>query len=290
MKITLPPRLYSSRRTRAVSRRLLLASLASFVASLSGANGLLAQDPEPLVTDRPDRTESTHSIPAGFAQFEVGWTYIGNESMGETRGSHSLPEALLRVGIGGGFEARVGFSGFIFEDGSVAGTTASDTHDSGAGDTSLGLKLEVARWTGGRIAVLGSASLPTGADGFSSQRVDPAFLLLVSHPLGDRFGVGYNVGLRWATESDASGDLDTQLEAPYSLSLGVAVTDRLSAFLEGFGAFGLDSNRPAEHSLDSGFVLLLTNVYQLDVSGGVGLNEAADDWFIGAGFSVRVPG
>ncbi len=242
----------------------------------------------PLVTDRPDQTESTESLPSGFVQVEVGWTFVRDRDRTETLEHHALPQSLVRVGLGRGLEARFGFSGFAFEKRSVPGEPGSEA--SGAGDGELGFKLELVQWSDGQLALLGGVSIPFGQSGFSSGRLDPSFRLLLSHPLGERVSVGYNAGLAWTTESLAPCCSNRQLAAPYTVALGVGLTDRLSAFVESFGAFGLNENRGAVHSFDGGVTLLVSRALQLDLYAGRGLNEAAEDWFIGSGFSFRLPG
>jgi len=266
------------------------------LAALLGAATVTGQTPDPILTDRPDQTESAESVPAGFVQIELGWTFARTENATEAQENHSLPQMLLRMGLGHGLEARAGFSGFVFEERSAPGVSGENTGGSGestrvsgAGDAEIGLKLEVARWAGGQVALLGGVSLPVGRDEFSSQRVDPSFRVLVAHPLGERLSLGYNVGLAWATESDMACCLDTGIAAPYTLSLGVGLTDRLGAFVESFGAFGLSDGGGAVHSADGGFTFLLSRAFQVDVNAGVGLNEAAEDWFIGGGFAFRLP-
>ena len=45
----------------------------------------------------------------------------------------------------------------------------------------------------------------------------------------------------------------------------------------------------ASHSLDGGFTFLASDALQFDINVGVGLNEAAEDWFVGGGFAFRLP-
>ena len=47
--------------------------------------------------------------------------------------------------------------------------------------------------------------------------------------------------------------------------------------------------RADRHLLDAGATFLMIPNVQLDASGGIGLNSAAEDWFAGVGLSVRVP-
>ena len=241
---------------------------------------VVAQDPGSIVTDRPDQTESAESIPPGFIQFELGWTFTREEKGNETQENHALPETLLRVGMGRGLEARVGFSGFVFENQFETGESQQNTHTSGTGDAEIGFKYEMGRWSGGQMAFLGGISIPMGQSDFSNQYVDPSFRLLVAHSLGERLSLGYNIGIE---------DIRTKLKTPYTIALGVSVSNRFGAFIESFGAFGLTEDLAANHSLDGGFTFLASDALQFDVHVGVGLNETAEDWFIGGGFAFRLP-
>lgn len=285
-------------RTRPHTRAALAFALVLGSAGLLGrAAHLTAQDAPDLVTDRPDQTESAESVPAGLFQLEIGWTYAleeGEGGGGEIR-SHAVPEALLRIGLGSGLEARVGFAGWISEDEELA--DGPDRTDSGVGDVEVGLKWRVVRGNGAspQIALLGGVTLPLGQEGFGSERADPTVRLSLSHDLSERVALGYNAGLSWETAVfEAPGSptreaLDTQADFLYTLALGVGLTERLGAFFESYGFLGLSDGRPDRHSLDGGLTLLLSPTLQLDLRSGFGLNEAAEDWLIGAGLSVRFP-
>ena len=59
----------------------------------------IAAPPE-LVTDRPDATESTETVPRGWFQAELG---VGDEDLGEVLGT-----GLLRIGLADRVELRLG--------------------------------------------------------------------------------------------------------------------------------------------------------------------------------------
>jgi len=48
-----------------------------------------------------------------------------------------------------------------------------------------------------------------------------------------------------------------------------------------------DSNSQVEHYGNGGFTVLLNDDIQWDIRAGVGLNDAADDYFLGTGLSIR---
>ena len=54
---------------------------------------------EPLVTDRPDFTESTVTVGRGVMQLECGYTFTADDEAGVRTNNHSFPETLLRVGM-----------------------------------------------------------------------------------------------------------------------------------------------------------------------------------------------
>jgi len=69
--------------------------------------------------------------------------------------------------------------------------------------------------------------------------------------------------------------------------MGIGLTRSLGIFVEAFGL--LATERENEHLVDAGFTWLVLPNLQLDFSGGLGLNEAASDYFISAGLSYRIP-
>jgi hypothetical protein len=73
-----------------------------------------------------------------------------------------------------------------------------------------------------------------------------------------------------------------------SWTIAYSLADKLGAYTEWFAFFpnSADTAKP-QHYFNGGFTYLLCNDVQWDIRAGVGLNEAADDYFVGTGFSVR---
>jgi len=241
-----------------------------------------AQVPE-LITDRPDQTESSETIAPGYVQFEFGWTHSADDE-GPDVTSDSLPETLIRLGVTDHLEFRFGFDGYISNDIDGAGT------DEGAGDLEIGLKWKLWEEAGRRpqTAILAGTSLPTGETPFSSERFDPSIRLACAHTLTETLGLGYNLTGVWASEEDRTGDRDTTASIAYSVVLGIALSEQTGTFVEFFGEAPTSSGKPA-NSFDAGLTYLVADNLQLDILGGVGLSETADDWFVGAGFVWRLP-
>lgn len=240
----------------------------------------------PLITDRPDQTESAVVVPRGSFQLELGGAHVFDRpGSGASTRLVNLGAALLRIGVARPLELRVGFAGWhrAEPDG------APVLH--GFGDLDLGAKLVLAEGAGfsPAVAVMGAVTVPTGHEAFRAAGLDPAFRVSLSHELPGGLGLGYNAGALWTTQGDLAGNESLRTDLLYTLTLARGLTERLGAFVEGFGVVGVSDGQPAWHALDAGFTLALRANLQLDASAGIGLNEAAEDWFVGAGISVRVP-
>ena len=109
---------------RRVPRYLLFAT-----AVAAGAGGARAQAP-PLVTDRPDRTESAAVVPRGLFQVETGYLFTRDGGVD----GHAAPGTLLRIGLGGRTELRLGHAG-------IAGGESGR----GAGDSEVGAKVDLVK-------------------------------------------------------------------------------------------------------------------------------------------------
>ncbi len=232
-----------------------------------------AQSPE-LVTDRPDQTESATVVPRGLLQVETG-LLIARESQARR---YELPGTLVRIGVGGRTELRVGHTGMVGGAGSR-----------GAGDSEIGAKVNLIaqpdRWRP-ELAILGALSLPTGDDGFSSGGVDPSFLVAFSNDLSPRVALGYNVGAAWESSPDRPARATSVL---FSSSLGFSPTDRVGTFLEFFGARQTTGAEGTGLSVDAGVTFMLTPTIQIDAYAGKRLHGSADDRFVGTGLSFRLP-
>ena len=240
----------------------------------AGAVGASAQAQAPeLVTDRPDQTESAVAVPRGSLQVETGYLFARALDGVDT---HTAPGTLVRIGLGGRTELRLGNAGIIGSGGRR-----------GAGDSEIGAKVNLIPDAEGwrpQLAFLGGLSLPTGAEGYSSDAVDPSFLFAFAHDLTPRLSLGYNAGAAWESYGP-----DRYALVVYSLVLGVSLTDRLGTFLEIFGDRQVTGAMSTSASVDAGFTLLLDDLVQWDVSVGRRLRGPADDLFVGTGLSFRLP-
>lgn len=258
------------------SRTLVLALpglfLAAAVVAQEGWSGL----EDPLITDRPDFTESTSTIPRGHFQIEGGTTLTRVEDVD----AHSFGEVLVRIGTGELWETRLGLGSYTRID------TPFDEF-SGIEDPFAGIKVRFTDDPGelapGQPAasLIVSTSIPAGDEELTDDEWVPEAKLALAWEL-TRFSLSSNLIYTYAMDG---GDRLHQLGA--TLSGGFPLTDRLGAYLEWFGFSEETQDGPSTHYVNGGVSYLINNDLRVDARIGTGLNEADPDWFVGVGGGVR---
>lgn len=239
-----------------------------------------------LVADRPDFTEATSTVGLGGFQLELGYT-LGLDSDGEfTRRVHSYGEPLLRVGVlVERLELRMGTTAVTEVDrASPRGVTTS-----GLEDLYLGAKIALSGQRGvlPATAILPQMTVATGTEGFSAGQTLPGFNFLYSWDLSE------TLSLAGSTQVNAAvGDMgENYSEWAQSLSWGIATGQRSGVYAEwyAFVPAGLDGGSgETQHYVNSGLTWLANDDLQWDVRFGLGLNDAAEDRYVGAGVVMRV--
>jgi hypothetical protein len=219
-------------------------------------------------------------------QLEGGYTYAYDSDADGSAKSHSFPETLLRVGVlADWLEFRIAWN--YAEETATRFGEGGRTFQSGAEDLYLGLKLGLTGQAGllPEMAIMPQMTVPTGSGGFSAGETLPGVVWLYGWELNDWIETGGQTVVNRALD-DATGE--PYAEFAQSWTIGYDLTDRVGAYTEWFviAPDGADTN-PTENYFDGGFTYLVTNNFQLDVRGGVGLNEDADDYFVGSGFAIR---
>jgi hypothetical protein len=218
---------------------------------------------EPLVSDRPDFTESTETVKSGEVQLEGGHTFQRITAVK----TNTTGELLLRLGVASRAELRI-------EPGSYTKISFPGGDVSGREDGALGMKLGLHQPSDDKPSIVPAVSLvlmssvPTGTARFRQTRMQPEAKLATSWTLTDRIGLGTNFNV--SRPRDENGRY-TVFEA--SASFGFELTPKV----------GVGRTKYANTGLTFG----LTPDFQLDVRGGVGLNRTDPDYFLGAGLVRR---
>ena len=216
-------------------------------------------------TNRPGFSFSPNVVAEGQWQLETGVAY---DRPGDGARSWSLPLAEFRLGVAEGIEVFV--SSVSWTDTESNGFSAS-----GLADAVVGTKIAVGdSVSGASMAVLFQVSVPVGNSDLSSDRWDPS------------------AGFVWATNGAVPlagtvkvSHLDFGYQLDNGLKLPFAISEDSSAFVE--WEVNLPEGGDDAHWLNGGYQWLLEDALQLDFNAGVGLNDTAGDYRLGAGFSIR---
>lgn len=239
-----------------------------------------AQDTIPMATDRPDQTESAVVVPLKSLQIETGFLFEGDNSNSERHDSYNFNTTLFRYGLFERMELRLGFAYLSVKD--YAGTDSVQTSN-GFAPLYTGFKILVFEEKGciPQIAFLGGLVLPfTASKEFKANYAAPVMRFAFSNTLSDKLSLGYNLGAEWYGDSAIP-------DYYYSVSLGYSISPKIGIFVEIFGFMPEEGN--ASHLVDAGLTFLIRPNLQLDVSGGLGLNQPATDGFLSVGLSYRIP-
>jgi hypothetical protein len=228
----------------------------------------------PINAERPGFSTSPQPLPFGHLQIEGGYQFTHDDHE-ELLEDHTAPLLLMRVGLLRNLEFQLGWAGYSLVE--VDGDTDLD-----ANDMTIALKTKVFDQRSGlpTVGLLGLLSLPAGTGDATSDAVDPSVGLLWTYDLPGAPGLFGTTLFSSLTE-----DEDRFFQTAVAVGVGTPLIGPLGTFLEYYGFFRDD--RGPSHNLDGGFTYLVDRNLQLDINAGVGLNERADDLFIGGGFAKR---
>ena len=263
--------------------RILLLMLSLTWLSMTPTLSWAAED-SPIVTDRPSQSDASSVVTPGTFQLELGYNLTHDDDGGHAT-THTLPQSLLRLGLVDWMELR------FFMDGSIHQDVTGGPDASGFGDGNVGTKFYFWDPQGWRpqFALDWGVSVPFGADEVSRQRYDPFVRLLFTNVVTRRFSIVYNLGTEWNTTTLPTGSRETVGAYTYTFLPVVEIMNGVFVFGEVFGSVPMGPEDDA-HTFDGGVYWQVTPEWQVDLSAGVGLNDAADDLFIAVGLSTRWPG
>ena len=224
-----------------------------------------------LITDRPDQTESSSTVPKGDLQIESGAFLSFEDVAGFASRQLLLPTNLFRLGLTRGLELRLTQQ---LEFLKYPGKTLE-----GISDMEVGFKVQLLKNenVNTEIALLSHLLIPTGTEELSSGKYGNISKLCISHAITDNIGLGYNIGYQYLGEE--SGDL------LYSLACGFGLNDKVSIYIEPYGSY----NNLEEFSLnmDAGLTYLWCDQLQLDFSYGTGITDKMNYVSVGGSWLIE---
>lgn len=224
-----------------------------------------------IITDRPDQTESSSTIPKGALQLESGILidYEGNNE--PLARKILLPSNLFRYGISKWIELRLLNQ---FEMIKIANQSLE-----GLSDLEVGTKIQLLNKEdiNTEIAFLTHLVLPTGSSGLTKDKYGNANKLSISHSINEEIGIGYNIGYNYFGEGN--GDFT------YSMALGIEINEKVGVYVEPFGE--ILNMEDFKVNFDNGVTYLANKNLQLDFSFGTGINQKMNYFSIGASWLMN---
>jgi len=225
-----------------------------------------------IVTDRPDQTESSSTVPRGSFQIETGVLFGSSKSEGFSFKEIFAPSTLFRYGIAKGIELRL-----VNQFENVKNKTTSEKVN-GMSDIEIGTKFQILNKenVNTEIAFLSHLIIPIGSKDVTIDNFGTINKLSISHTISETVGIGYNVGYDYF--GTGKGNLT------YSLALAIGITSKLGVYLEPYGALLEIDNH--ESNFDGGITYLIKDNFQLDASFGTGINHNMNYFSVGASINI----
>lgn len=245
------------------------------VSSLFTLNLALAQNEKgAMVTDRPGVTDSPLTSAPGKFRIEAtafGLTYDEGEEV------NTFGNAFLNAGIFKDTELQLGFGGFINQP------EARDPK-SGAADTVLRLKYNVTGNEGGdtAFAILPYLVLPTGEEGFGSDKVSMGINFPLSFTLNEKVSLGVMPIWFHEPNQDKSG-----LHHDFQLAtiVGFRVIEELEIFVQALNKASTETGSGWQALYGGGAAYLIRPDFQVDLELNSGVTGRDENLLVTTGFT-----
>ena len=245
------------------------------------------EERERIETERHDFTQSTTVVGRGVTQVEFGYSFFQNSNEEEVEDSHTTPELMIRYGLTDKLEFRIRYNQ-VWQFG--------EEDFEGSEDLQLNFKVRTTEQFNLRpeSALEIGIGVPTGADDFSTDEVEFGLDYIYGWKLNPRVefygssGFATNALGEFAFRPLVPADEEFMLYTQ-SFAIGAELTERCTVYSEFFGLFtdGFEDDEESPVFFNVGLDFYLSDNFVLDVRGGTGVNDDADDLFFGMGGAFR---
>jgi hypothetical protein len=254
-------------KTLQISNSLLPLLIPTMLSPLSAAGEL-----RPLSTDRPDTTESTHTVDAGHFQFEMeiaAWTRDGKYR------DVSLGQLNSKIGLDDLTDFQVVTPFF----------TQVRNGDEGFGDLQIRVKRNL--WGNDEgstsMAVMPFIQLPTSSGELGSNEIEGGLIV----PFAFDGPGDWSCAVMGELDLEANDDRDYHLVGLTSATTSHAVTEKTAVFFELVSVLSTESGSDWEAYFNTGMTWLATPTWQLDGGIRIGLTDASADYSPFLGMSAK---
>lgn len=241
-----------------------------------------------MSTDRPDITESPYSVDAGHYQLEMSFadfSYDRNSADSVTTKGVAVAPMLLKAGLLNNVDLQLGIDPYLWLRTTDRNTDVAETFG-GYGDMTLRLKVNLWGNDSGEtaFALMPFVTFPTATDGMGAGAVEWGIIA----PFGANLPHGFYLGLMAEFDFLRAADQGAyDVEFVHTATIGHQIVGDLDGFIEYAGIAGMSGGESYLAIFDAGLTYGLTPDIQLDGGVRFGLTQAAEDFGIFAGISMR---
>lgn len=232
-----------------------------------------SQISEPLKSDRPGVSFSPSTVSNNILQIQGGVGYFNTETT-LINTSTFYQNLMLRFGLKERIELNVNVNNVSVKNDDLV-TGIEDTN-SGLDQFDFGFRIHLVDRPAGFTASWQAQARVYAING-EDFRGDDDLGYITS------FSLGYPVGNGGFVSNVGTSDTTPFL---YTLNYSHSFGDNFSGFVEFFGNYDDEFT----NYLDAGFAYLITKDLQIDISGGIDIDDSRDDFFIDGGISYRIIG
>jgi hypothetical protein len=234
-------------------------------------------------TDRPDTTESPYTVDAGHYQVEMSFFDYGRDRANGARTETWTFGAMnLKAGLLSNVDLQV-----VFDSGTEERTRVSGLTDTVSGFSDVILRLKTNLWgnDGGKtaFAIMPFVKIPSGTE-LSNDHWEGGLILPLAISLTDRIGFGVMLEADFVHDDELGG---YDVEWVHTATLGFDLTEQIGMYVEYAGVASREETFDYQAAFNTGLTFSVTDNLVFDAGIRAGLNEAAEDFGVFTGMSIR---
>ena len=235
-----------------------------------------AQLAETIRSGRPGQAIGSYAVGAKVFQMQTGIDYGGlqNDVFNFSQNSFN-PNTVLRFGLTEKIEINTGWA-YQYEQ---YETPFISSERSGLSQSTIGTRINIIEANNylPAVGIQVTMKLPILSPDYNVSFIAPRIMAIANQKLAEKLALTLNLGI------DYNG-VNAQPTGVYVANLSYAMTNKFGVFLENYGDFGQSFYNTF---WDAGLSYLINNDLQLDVLGGLALNDDNMRYFLSVGVSWR---
>lgn len=241
-----------------------------------------------LSTDRPDTTESPHTVDAGHVQLEMSLIDVSfDRSDGTDTTTLSAAPFLFKIGLLHHVDVQLGAEPYTRV---TTDTDGSGTTTDGSGDFLTRMKFNL--WGNDNpgesgesaFALMPFVKFPAGSRGLTAERIEGGLIAPLGIQLAPRWGMGLMAEIDAIYDQRRAGHV---LDFVHTITIAFEATDRLGFFAEYAGFASANQHELYRGYANTGASFAITPDIQFDAGVRIGLTAAAEDIGAFLGLTLR---